>query len=64
MAMYLTRELTDLSLPRIGEYFGGKHHSTVLHGCNRIEEMADKRADIKEVIGTLRVEIESNTSTL
>jgi len=38
VAMYLTRELTDSSLPAIGKAFGGKDHSTVLHACKKIEE--------------------------
>ncbi|MEW6183280.1 MAG: chromosomal replication initiator protein DnaA [Bacillota bacterium] len=36
IAMYLTRELTDLSLPKIGECFGGRDHTTVLHACEKI----------------------------
>ena len=38
LAMYLCRELTESSLKDIGEEFGGKHHSTVLHACETIEE--------------------------
>jgi chromosomal replication initiator protein len=38
IAMYLTRELTDLSLPEIGDFFGGKDHTTVLHSYNKIKE--------------------------
>src|SRR3989338_3213861 len=38
VAMYLSRELTDLSLPEIGEFFGGKDHTTVLHSYNKIKE--------------------------
>lgn len=37
VAMYLSRELTDLSFPEIGEFFGGKDHTTVLHSCNKIK---------------------------
>ena len=37
IAMYLSRELTDLSLPEIGAAFGGKDHTTVLHSCNKIK---------------------------
>ncbi|MEW6572311.1 MAG: chromosomal replication initiator protein DnaA [Bacillota bacterium] len=36
IAMYLTRELTDMSLPKIGEYFGGRDHTTVLHAYEKI----------------------------
>ncbi len=38
IAMYLARELTDSSLPKIGEEFGGRDHTTVMHGCERIKE--------------------------
>ncbi|MFA5092406.1 MAG: chromosomal replication initiator protein DnaA [Candidatus Omnitrophota bacterium] len=38
IAMYLSRELTDLSLPEIGELFGGKDHTTVLHSYNKLKE--------------------------
>lgn len=45
VAMYLTRTLTDNSLPSIGKAFGGKDHSTVLHACKKIEEkVAQDRA--------------------
>jgi len=37
VAMYLSRELTELSLPEIGEFFGGKDHTTVLHSYNKIK---------------------------
>ncbi|KPV42509.1 chromosomal replication initiator protein DnaA [Alicyclobacillus ferrooxydans] len=36
IAMYLARELTDMSLPKIGDAFGGRDHTTVLHACERI----------------------------
>ena len=38
VAMYLVKELTDASLPEIGRAFGGKHHTTVIHSINKIEE--------------------------
>ena len=38
LAMYLCRELTDSSLPKIGEEFGGRDHTTVLYACERIRE--------------------------
>ena len=39
MAMYLARELTNLSYPEIGLSFGGRDHTTVLHACTKIEEL-------------------------
>jgi len=42
IAMALTRELTNLSYPEIGNYFGGRHHTTVMHAC---EEIEDQRLD-------------------
>ncbi|MEJ2127227.1 MAG: chromosomal replication initiator protein DnaA [Woeseiaceae bacterium] len=46
-AMALSKELTNHSLPEIGDAFGGRDHTTVLHGCRRIEELRemDKRID-------------------
>ena len=44
IAMYLCRELTDLSLPKIGAAFGGRDHTTVMHANKKItEQMAEKR---------------------
>jgi chromosomal replication initiator protein len=43
IAMYLSRELTELSFPEIGRNFGGKDHSTVIYACRQIE--AQKKAD-------------------
>jgi chromosomal replication initiator protein len=46
-AMALSKELTNHSLPEIGDAFGGRDHTTVLHGCRRIESLreTDKRVD-------------------
>lgn len=57
IAMYLTRELTDLSLPRIGEEFGGRDHSTVIHAYNKIESDLDKDTSFKIKINNLIKEI-------
>ncbi|MDD5108364.1 MAG: chromosomal replication initiator protein DnaA [Candidatus Omnitrophica bacterium] len=47
IAMYLSRELTDLSLPEIGELFGGKDHTTVLHSYNKIKEEIIQNPELK-----------------
>lgn len=48
IAMYLSRELTDLSLPEIGDLFGGKDHTTVLHSYNKIKEDLHRNPELKE----------------
>ena len=53
IAMYLTRELTDLSLPRIGEYFGGRDHTTVLHACEKIAEDKKTHTNLERQLAKL-----------
>ncbi len=48
MAMALAKELTNHSLPEIGDAFGGRDHTTVLHACRKIRELRDSHADISE----------------
>ena len=48
MAMYLARELTDLSYPEIGQSFGGRDHTTVLHACTKIEELKAADATLRK----------------
>ncbi|MBU1906327.1 MAG: chromosomal replication initiator protein DnaA [Candidatus Omnitrophica bacterium] len=48
VAMYLSRELTDLSLPEIGGFFGGKDHTTVLHSYNKIKTDLGTKAALKD----------------
>ena len=48
MAMALTKELTDLSLPEIGEAFGGRDHTTVLHACRKIRELHRREPHIRD----------------
>jgi len=50
VAMYLSRELTDQSLPEIGAHFGGKDHTTVMHSCNKIKEEMIKNEILKNKI--------------
>ena len=48
VAMSLSKELTNHSLPEIGEAFGGRDHTTVLHACRKIKELQETTADIRE----------------
>ncbi len=58
IAMYLTRELTDLSLPKIGDEFGGRDHTTVIHACDKINtdmnESEDLKRKIEDIIASLK----------
>ena len=53
MIMYLARLLTDTSLPRIGEMLGGRDHTTILHGCNKIEGLIQTAPPIKAAVADL-----------
>jgi len=48
MAMALSKELTNHSLPEIGDAFGGRDHTTVLHACRKIESLKEETHEIKE----------------
>jgi len=53
VAMYLCKKLTDSSLPEIGKNFGGKHHSTVIHSINRVEDSLKHDPILQNEINTL-----------
>lgn len=53
IAMFLVKELTAASLPEIGKAFGGKHHTTVLHSINKIEQLRHKDPDLNSLINSL-----------
>ncbi len=53
VAMYLCKDLTNHSLPEIGEAFGGRDHTTVLHACRKIKELLGTSADISEDVSNL-----------
>ena len=54
IAMYLCRELTDFSLPKIGNEFGNRDHTTVMYAINKITEEMEKSKDFKREIEELR----------
>jgi chromosomal replication initiator protein len=53
VAMYLAKELTTASLPEIGRAFGGKHHTTVIHSIQKIEQMRKIDPDLNRLLHTL-----------
>ena len=59
VAMYLCKQLTSRSLPEIGRRFGGRDHTTVMHGVKRIEELKVQDGQIAEDIEMLRRTLEA-----
>ncbi len=53
IAMYLTRELTELSLPKIGEWYGGRDHTTVLHACDKIASEKKDNPELEQQLQEL-----------
>ncbi len=58
VAMYLAKQLTNRSLPEIGRRFGGRDHTTVMHGVRRIEELKAIDSQIADDIELLRRALE------
>ena len=54
IAMYLTREMTGMSLPQIGNVFGGRDHTTVLHSCKTVEANMTENTDVKAVVEDIK----------
>ena len=61
IAMYLSRTLTDLSLPKIGEKFGGRDHTTVMHAEGKIKKEMKAKRDVYEQIQQLTTIIKQNS---
>ena len=57
VAMYLARELSGLSLPRLGTAFGGRDHTTVLHACRKVEADVRNDANLAGMVRQLRSEL-------
>src|SRR5690242_8482582 len=53
IAMYLAKHMTDSSLPEIGRQFGGKHHTTVLHSIEKIEDKRKEDKDLNRMLNKL-----------
>jgi chromosomal replication initiator protein len=54
IAMYLTKQMTEASLPEIGRQFGGKHHTTVMHSIAKIEDQRRSDKDLNRTLSTLQ----------
>ena len=50
IAMYLIRKYTGLGFKEIGQYFGGKDHSTILHACQKIERGMESNPEIRDSV--------------
>ncbi len=61
IAMFLARELTDNSLPEIGEAFGGRDHTTVMYACEKIERGLKEDAGLDRVIHQIKRKIQKTT---
>ena len=61
VAMYLTRELTELSLPKIGEQYGGRDHTTVIHANKKIQKLIRERPALFEQIQELTGHIKARS---
>jgi len=59
IAMYLFRELTDLSYPEIAKEFGGRDHTTIIYGCDKIKALMKERHSVYDDVTTLIHEIKS-----
>lgn len=58
IAMYLCREVADMSFPQIGKDFGGRDHSTVLHAYAKVKDGYDNNTDTRELIDDIKHELE------
>jgi len=63
LSMYLAKQMSNKSLAVIGESFGGRDHSTVIHACRSIEEMLQNDDRFKNVVNDLTKKIKTNTGT-
>jgi chromosomal replication initiator protein len=57
IAMYISRQLTSSSYPEIGDRFGGKDHSTIIHAIRKIEKLMEEDFQLKSTIEILKKEL-------
>jgi chromosomal replication initiator protein len=64
--MYLMRQHTDLSLPKVGEVFGGKDHTTVMYSCEKIAQLKDSDPEMARTLRQLsdRINLSGQTPNL
>ncbi|MFA0814727.1 MAG: chromosomal replication initiator protein DnaA [Anaerofustis sp.] len=60
IGMYLMRELTDLSLQNIGDSFGGRDYSTVIHACGKVKDKSEEDDNFKKELSYIITEIKNN----
>jgi chromosomal replication initiator protein len=62
--MYLCRELTDLSLPKIGQQFGGRDHTTVMHADRKVRQLIAERRSLYNQVSDLTARIKAQARGL
>ncbi len=60
IAMYLCRDMTDMSLPKIGDDFGGRDHTTVIHACEKISKDMINSSELRRTIDDIKKNISGN----
>jgi chromosomal replication initiator protein len=61
VAMYLSRELTDSSLPKIGKHFGGRDHTTVIHATSKIARLIREDRNVYNLVQELTARIKQGS---
>jgi len=59
VAIFLARDMTSASLAQIGQRFGGRDHTTVIHACHKISDLVERDVSLRSTIGQLRKELSS-----
>jgi len=59
IAMYLIRQLTDLSYPAIAREFGGRDHTTVMHAVDKVQQLMKERQLVYDQVGVLMTKLKN-----